>query len=182
MTKTKFDKKHSEFSNKAHEAAKVQIYPVLFNNHKLEFESTLMNMGERGRILDGEMAIDRVVKIIGNRGDVPFTIQERFRKPQYAKFKDITITLFNHASGMHGELYKLGYCSTFVYGFYDESKDSFIDWVAVNVPALMFAIAKGDLKYTTHFNEKQQEFICIKFEDLEEKRLLHFWANKKTAI
>ncbi|MFW6025147.1 MAG: hypothetical protein ACOCRX_02285, partial [Candidatus Woesearchaeota archaeon] len=87
MPQTKYEEKNGLFSNRAHQAARRLLYPLIFPSSALEFEAeTLLHESKRGQILDGEMAVDRVVRVkrANLHKGLNFTIQERFRRPQYA--------------------------------------------------------------------------------------------------
>lgn len=176
---TPFSNDNADFTNKAHQAARWQVYPMLFRLpiDNLEFESTLLNMGERERQYDGEMAIDRIVKVKPATFDIQplgFTIQERFRKPKFAKYKDITITEWNPISNKPGELYKLQ-AQLFMYGYYNEANNSFIDVVVFDVAKTLMGICNKSLKYSRGVNPRtKQPFVTIKFDDLSKEKCLLF--------
>lgn len=167
--RTEFTQANKDFSDKAHKAAQWLIYPYVFNAtpDKITYETTDLGQSERGTRLDGEMAIDRVVRVQtpNLRQSLPFSVQERFRKPYAAKWKDITVTEWNNASNMPSELYKIS-ALLFVYGYYNEQTNSFLDAIVVNVPALLFAIATGTVSYTRENNKKRQSFLGFSFDAL----------------
>jgi len=137
---TAYSQGNQSFSDNAHVCAQAQIYPELFNvkPEQLKFTSTSLSLGAKEKILDGEMAIDRIVsvKVRWFRADIEFTIQERFRRKKYAKHKDITITEWNKTTDMKSELFKLN-AGIFVYGYYDDEADNMLDWIAFNTAALL---------------------------------------------
>jgi hypothetical protein len=55
----------------------------------------------------------------GLRAPLGFTIQERFRRPRYAEFQDLTLTEWNGNSNLPSELYKIR-AGMFLYGYYSE--------------------------------------------------------------
>jgi hypothetical protein len=63
--RTTFEAANQEFSNKAHMLARTDIYPLLFNLplDRIEFESVTGLDTPRHQILDGEMAVDRIVNV-----------------------------------------------------------------------------------------------------------------------
>lgn len=176
--RTQFDQSHKDFSDKAHKAAQTLIYPKIFRTSKLVFETTDLKDSEHSRILDGEMGIDRIVYVTVENLNAPikFTIQERFRTPQYYKWQDITITEWNNNSNLPSELYKInsGY---FVYGYYDVDKNYFLDAICVSVPDLLHSIATNRLIYSRRMNPKNQYFIGIKFTDLAKSSLITWRIN-----
>lgn len=178
---TPYSKDNGDFSNVAHRCAQKQLYPFIFGvtQERLSFEDTLLELNERGRVLDGEMAIDRIVKIKvdGLRLPLVFTVQERFRKPKYLSSQDITVTEWNKVTGKPSELYKIA-ANIFVYGYFDPSKQNFLDAVAVDVPVMLSGLACGELKYTTSPNPRsKQDFIALTFEDLLNYGCLLFWMH-----
>ncbi len=126
-----------------------------------------LNQGEMGKILDGEMGVDRIVNVTTKSllAPIVFTVQERFRRPQFAKYQDLTITEWNHVSGMPSELYKIN-AGLFLYGYYDMNRKVFVDAICVTVPDLLLAIVTDEIKYEKRRNKKQQTFFTFKFEDL----------------
>ena len=159
--RTKYEAENGDFSNTAHLAARRLIYPKVLNcdRNELDFEDILFDMSERDRILDGKLGIDRIVKckIKDLRFPLSITVQERFRRPEYAKYKDITITEFNHATEQPSELYKIT-AGLFLYGYYDELQDIFLDYIVINTTGLLLALARNELNYERRRNKKDRIF------------------------
>ena len=169
---TPYDKRRAEWSDRAHRAAQELIYPEVFGvpKERLQFESTLLADSPRGEVLDGELGVDRIVHVSvgGLMKPIQFTVQERFRSPAYAKYQDLTVTEWNHASGLPSELYKIT-AELFLYGYYDDQARRFTDALLVNVADLKFGITRGTLRYERVFYEaKQQSFLTFKFSGLEQ--------------
>lgn len=186
MSKTPFSDVNKDFSEAAHTNAKNSIYPKLFSmppdSLSFEVQEDLLT-SQRWSVLDGELAIDRIVKVttIGLRSPIEITVQERFRKPQYQKFQDITITEHNNATNETGELYKLK-AHYFVYGYYDKDKNKMLDAVAVNIPSLLVKLANKKLVYSHGKNTRSnQDFIGIKFADLRKANLME-WEMKTLSF
>lgn len=181
MARTIYQPENAAFSNKAHLSARKLLYPRIFckPEESLAYEDTLLSMSERGRILDGEMGIDRIVKVTVPSLHAPlvFTVQERFRRPQFAKYKDLTITEWNNASDLPSELYKIN-AGIFLYGYYDEVGNGFIDAIAINVTALLLMIARGQMSYSSERNRKQQSFLAFKFDALFDAGVVMHWLNQ----
>ena len=181
--RTEYTAKNAEFSNLAHLAAQRLIYPFLFrcDPAQLSFESTLLETSEKNKILDGEMAVDRIVTVTvsGLHAPLSMTIQERFRRPEFSKYQDVTITEWNGASGLPSELYKIkaGY---FVYGYYDDRQDLFTDAIAISVPDLQLRIIRGEIKYGRGVNKKQQSFFTFGFNELHRCNLIRYRQNTTT--
>jgi len=178
MAKTLYQPENAKFSEIAHKAARKQIYPLIFKTHNLEFEDTLLQTSDRGRILDGEMGVDRIVEVSVKTLHAPlvFTVQERFRRPEFVKYKDLTITEWNHASNLPSELYKIN-AGIFLYGYYDENEKRFIDAIAINVTDLLLVIAREKIYFTPKLNKKQQSFLAFSFASLKKSGVVVFWLD-----
>lgn len=179
--RTIFQPENANFSQKAHLAARIQIYPSIFKTtlQNLEFEDTILNTSERNTILDGEMGIDRIVNVAVKNLHAPlvFTIQERFRRPEYAHYKDLTITEWNGASGLPSELYKIN-AGLFLYGYFNEFQNTFIDAIAINTTDLLIAICRNEISYTKRRNKKQQDFVAFTFSGLENAGVVKYHLEK----
>ena len=177
MARTQYEAHNAAFSQQAHEVAQQLLYPSIFGvpRSRLSFEDTLLGQSERASVLDGEMGVDRIVRVMveGLKAPLLFTIQERFRRPEYARYRDITVTEWNHASSMPSELYKIN-AGLFVYGYYDDCCECFVDAIVVNVFDLLLAVAKGDVYYSRGRNRKQQKFLSFRFADLTELGLVRY--------
>lgn len=102
--RTNFSTENSLFSDKAHLAVHTQLYPFVFNvtSDHISYESvTLSNdpTDPRHQIMNGEMAIDRIVNVSLDYLTFPltYTVQERFRRTTAKKWQDITITEHNNS-------------------------------------------------------------------------------------
>jgi len=174
--RTEFEQKNSKFSDKAHIAAQTQLYPKLFNvtPDKIVYEDVTLSEDPRHKILDAEMAVDRVLSIsMGTlRFPITYTVQERFRRPQYKKYQDITITECNLNSGVKSELYKLS-GGLFVYGYFNENTNMIEQFIVLCSSELLYKIVRGDLKkWSVETNRKNQTFITIKFDILRNNKLI----------
>jgi len=186
MISTPYSNKNQLFSDAAHMAAQSQIYPALFNvsHEQLKFTSTSLSMGSKEKILDGEMAVDRIisVKVKWFTGDIEFTIQERFRRKRFMRYQDVTITEWNHATNQKGELFKLN-AGIFVYGYFDDIIKKIVGWIAFDTTHLLFRLISRQPKIKTieqakNDNDKnciirginprsKQSFLTFKFEHLD---------------
>ena len=166
---TRFEQHNQDFSDKAHAAAQSLVYPRIFkcDENMLSFDSASVSDGGEKAILDGQMAVDRLIEVTvaGLRHPIQHTVQERFRRPGYRNFRDITITEWNHASNQPSELYKIK-CGIFTYGYYYEEEKRFGDVIAVDVSAFLMAMTVGGIEYTKRTNQKKQDFICVTFDEL----------------
>ncbi len=184
MAATIYQKDNANYSDAVHALARRQVYPKLFGADaaSITYEAdTLVGQSPLGDVLDGEMGIDRIVRVSvkGLTGVLSFTVQERFRRPQYAQRRDITVTEWNHASGLPSELYKIQ-AQIFLYGYADKEHDPtwITEAVAVNTTSLLMAIVQGSVMYETRTNKKQQTFLAIPFAELESNDLV-IWRTKK---
>lgn len=184
---TKFEQRNQDFSDTAHAAAQSLVYPRLFRceQSRLKFESASVNDGGEKAILDGQMAVDRLIKVTvdGFRCPLEYTVQERFRRPGYSKYRDITITEWNNASNQPSELYKIK-CGIFTYGYYDEHQRIFGEVIAIDVPAFQLAMTTGAIAFTKRTNRKQQDFICVTFDALFDAGVVmaHLHASNANAV
>ena len=170
--RTKYSKSNAEFSNLAHTCAKLLIYPQIFKTIDLKFESTLVGDDKRNSVLDGELAIDRIVHVVSKdnklKGPLKFTVQERFRKINYVHYKDLTITEWNYNSDLPSELYKIA-SGMFLYGYFDPVNLFFREVILINTIDLLFQMSQGLLDYKIKRNPKNQTFLVIPFDLLEER-------------
>jgi hypothetical protein len=181
--RTPYSNNNQAFSDAAHLCAREAIYPALFkcDPAALTFESVSVADGGRAEILDGEMAIDRLVsvKIPSLSGPLLFTVQERFRRVKFDGYTDLTITEYNAASKQLSELYKMT-AGVFVYGFYDDKRDRFTKWLAADVNKMLHGIVTGELSYTKQTNGRSgQNFVGIEAAALFENGCLLSGTNKK---
>ena len=170
MAITPYSTVNQSFSDLAHEVAVHAVYPALFrcDRRQLSFETTSVSQGGRGAILDGEMAVDRIVKVRHPELKAPltFTVQERFRRMKFSRYNDLTISEYNDTSRRPSELYKMT-AGIFLCGFFDDNEQTFDKWIAADVNKLLFRMATGTLPHTKSRNKRSnQTFICIQATDL----------------
>lgn len=183
--RTPFSQTNQAFSNAAHEAAKSLVYPELFNCDPCDitFDTTSVADGGQNAILDGQMAVDRLVHVTAKKlsGKITHTIQERFRRERYSSFRDITITEYNHASGQQSELYKIK-SGIFVYGYFFPDREQFGEVIAVDVSRLLMAISEERIRFKKEDNRRsQQTFITLKFDDLHDSNVV-VWHRGTIAV
>lgn len=181
---TPYSTRNQSFSDAAHAAAQSLVYPAMLDCERelLSFDSSSVSDGGEKAILDGQMAVDRIVSVTvsGLRGPIEHMIQERFRRQEYARFRDITITEWNHASNQKSELYKLK-AGVFLYGYFDDERNSFGEVIAVNTSALLMAIGRRSVSYTKAINPRSnQSFLCLKFDSLHEAGLVAWHLDTRS--
>lgn len=185
MQATPFSSDNKAHSDAAHLAARLQIYPALFKTDaaNIDYEDQGAIETPRWGALDGDMSIDRIVKVSvkGLRQPLIFTVQERFRRPDSAWRQDITVTEWNPRSNLPSELYKIS-ANFFLYGYFDKDKDRFVDAICVNVPDLLLSIVSQSVKYDRKTNPRtQQPFLCFKFADLHEASMVIYRMRETQA-
>ncbi len=170
---TPYSQRLQAFSNKGHLCAQTAIYPLIFPNSQLQFVPL---PEEQARTLDADMGTDRhmLVKVQTLREAFSVLVQERFREIKWATCRDITVTEWNRNSNLPGELYKIK-AEMFLYAYYDEVNDKFIEAIAFSVLNLKIKIAQGLIKHTSGLNTRSnQTFLKFKFDDLEKQHISVF--------
>ncbi len=167
---TPYSSQNQTFSDKGHMCAQDTVYPLLFKTEKenLLFTCTSLNMGEKQKILDGEMAIDRIVSVKCKNLSAPleFTFQERFRRIEYKRYQDFTVTEWNYKSDQKSELYKLN-AGFFLYGYFDEKLNQLQGWIVIKTADFLLKMVNSEIPYETGENKRTlQSFFCFKFKDL----------------
>lgn len=184
---TPYSEENKSFTDAAHLSARSQVYPKIFGVQPTQIsyekqEDLLLD--KRWQILDGQMGIDQLIKVSVQdlRHPLPFTVQERFREMKYQRYKDITITENNGVSGAIAELYKLQ-ADYFLYGYFNQSKSEIADAVLVPVSSLKRKLVLKTLGYTKSPNPRSsQQFISIKFDDLQKHNLLEWQLKPVLSI
>jgi len=181
---TPYSEENQKFTDMAHIAATKQIYPELFMTDNFEIRDTSLSIGEKERIIDGEMAIDKIVyvKKQGLNAPIEFMIQERFRRKEYLKYQDITITEWNHKTDIKSELFKLN-AGIFIYGYYDHENNDILDWVAINTLSLLYKIVTKPLpaKVSRNTNYRSgQTFLSFGFDLLDNAGLILARKNNES--
>jgi hypothetical protein len=169
ITHTPHSKANQRFTDAAHECAKAVVYPDMFGVERHQIDYTPLDGDEeRARLLDTTVAVDRLFRVTVThlRLPIPSTIQERFRRVEYAKFDDITITEWNNNTNLPSELYKIR-ADWFVYGYFDQERRHFLRVVAVPMPNLKRMLVRDELPHAKGQNPRTgQTFITIRMPDL----------------
>lgn len=175
--RTIFEQSKANWSNKAHLSARKTLYPLIFDcdASELSYESTtISDGGEKNRILDGSLAIDRTVSVeCGLNNPIKYTVQERFRKKRFSRYRDLTITEWNHQSNLPSELYKIS-ALLFLYAYWDD-RTGFGEAIVLNTLNLLEMIKNGDVSVRKRLNHKKQSFICVPFDELMTKQGVVFF-------
>ncbi len=183
MTWDAASQKRSAFSDAAHKAARRDIYPSVLQTDPslLSFESVEYDESEREQVLDQDLGIDRLieVKIESLYSPIRFSSQERFRLPQFADYQDLTVTEWHHGNDSPAELHKI-LADLFVYGYYDELADKFLDAIVIPVVSLKLALIHDRVVYERRRNDRAQSFLTIKFADLAAAKVPH-WRMPRPA-
>ena len=172
---TPYSRTNRQFTERAHELAQQQVYPDMFGVAVEQIDYQLLKDDTaRAFLLDTAVAVDRLLRVTVKhlRMPITFDVQERFRRPQYHRFQDITITEWNHNTNQPSELYKIR-AGWFVYGYYDDQRGVFLDVVAIPVPELLWAITSGRLPHKTGDNPRSnQTFVAVRIPDLHHHCLM----------
>jgi hypothetical protein len=184
MSRTEFNKDNKDFTERAHHAAREQVYPHLFTRDPdIEFENVDRGGSDVHDILDQQLGVDvRLHVEVPQLGQpVPIHVQERFRRPEYRDFQDITITKFNNASGKESEISKIA-AQYLIYGYFEGTLNEVQEAVCVNIPVLLRRIAAGCVDYgDENSNDKKQDFVDITFDELDRVGALAFHLDRTNS-
>jgi len=156
------------------------IYPRFFRHGTIvDTINAATSHDSNIRYLDLNLAIDRIVNVVGPASPIPmsFYFQERFRKPEWRWCGDVTITTYNRESGERSELYKLA-AEYMVYGYYDGTTDRFVEAFVFWTTRLKRRVNTGKLEYTQSVNKKGQEFATIPISRLRKEGILLFQLTR----
>jgi len=178
---TRFDDVKKDFTDRAHEAAREQVYPHLFASDidELKIENVTSGQSPEHDVLDQRLAVDVIVRASPPhfQQSVPVYVQERFRRPKYRHHQDITITKFNNESGKESEFSKIA-AQQFIYGYYEPALNEIQEAICVNTMVLLRQIVDGEIGTGENQNEKKQDFITVTFEELREAGATAFHLDR----
>lgn len=174
MSRTVFSRERYAFTQRAHLAARQQLYPLMYPGG-VDFR----DVTKTARDLDYAIDCELDVTIAGLRAPVRIGVQERFRTPQHLRYGDVSITEWNLATDQPSELHKLG-AQMFVYGFYDTDRDRIVLAVAVDVGLMQWALAHDELDYERR-RRGDQSFIVIRFAALRELGAVLYVHDRRTG-
>ena len=157
-----------ERSDRAHEAAKVDIYPALFTPRRdrgcLVYSNGIQDGGEALRE-DRELGIDTTISWQSNKyakwglATPITTIQERCRHPKFARFSDLTITVMN-PTGHPGDWFKCK-AEFYLYGYFDMDENRFEKAYLIRRSTLVAHVLSTEHGVSMGKNTKGQSFLCI---------------------
>jgi len=178
---TPFDDNNKDFTDKAHAAARTQVYPHLFASGgvEIEIENVSVDDSDAHEILDQRLGVDVIIRATPPvfEQSIPIYVQERFRRPEYRHHQDITITKFNNKSDEVSEISKIA-AQVFIYGYYEPALDEIQEAICVNTTVLLRQIIDGGLANGERQNPKEQDFITISFDELQEAGAVAFHLNR----
>ena len=171
---TPYNRDRQEFSDRGHKKSQSVVYPKLFNTTQDKLEFAVLDE-EKAKMLDCEEATDRRVRATVTRlkGPLSFDFQERFRRPKFMDYQDITMTEWNYNSNLPSELYKIR-AHLFLYGYYDPTSDTILEAIVFHVSPILLQIAHGKLAYRRGTNNKNQSFLTITFDELKRSGAVAF--------
>ena len=181
-----FSNQQTKFTNTAHDTImKIGFYDKILPRNNINVHSTnVIHKGydEESRILDIKYGVDYRIIIHNPRlGDIPITIQERFRDIKYYDNQDLTIRL-ETKNGKPSELSKIN-ADLFIYGYYNINNNKFKEIIVIDMVRVKLGLARETLQFTIKKNKgRDSKFIIIKFEDLTNiKAILYTYKNDKLS-
>lgn len=184
MSKTRFDEQRKLKTERAHDAAETQVYPHLFKEDvTIRFTPTDRQENKIHEVMDGQLGIDLKIEVDASLVDqpIPLYVQERFRDPDYRSYQDLTITKYNNASDRVSEVSKIA-AHWIVYGYYESTLHEIQEAICVNVPILARRLIGGDVDIDEKENDKDQDFIGVPFNTLDEIGALVCHLNRTESV
>lgn len=116
---------------------------------------------------DAEQGIDKIIELRYNDRIERVTVQERFRRAKYARYRELTATEANHATGRKGDFHKLE-ADLYVYGYLADDL-TWIEAIVVDVPTLkrLFRI-EAIIPERSFYRRKQQTILGFPFDKLDQ--------------
>lgn len=151
------------FTKRAHLAAQRQFYPPMNDYRSIKFQDTVGSDLDMKHCIDFRLGLKRP----GLKAPMVISVQERWRRPEFRRFRDVTITAWNLATNLPAELHKLD-AHIFVYGFYDEATDRIVEATAIRTVDMVAGIHSGRLEYQEGTRgDLNQSFVSIKVDALK---------------
>jgi hypothetical protein len=167
VAKIKFDKHHYEFSDYASRVAERTIYSDFVNReHPDNLGFGLIDRG--GTRDDFDLGIDRILEVRCPDRIVEYTVQERFRRHPYARYRQLTATQVNLESDQKGDFEKLE-ADLYVYGYLDTDL-SWIEAIVVDAKRLKRMHDDGIIPPSDRklYKRKSQVIIAWDFDLLDQ--------------
>jgi len=154
-----------DFSDRANTLADVQ-YHDYFSRFGTVLQIERFPCGHETHLLDREFAIDvriHVKPLEGKLEKVVFTLQEKFRRPSYQRFQDITIEYFqDRHSNELGDWSKLA-VEYYAYGYasHDETPGEFLEFYLLDYPLLKQLLAMGIIPYEICHSSSRASMLTV---------------------
>lgn len=164
---TPFDKHNYDYSEYASRVAERTIYKSLVDKlHPRHQGFSLLDMG--GTQADFQEGLDKVLEVRLSDRIVEYRVQERFRRPSYAKYRQLTATDANLMTGQTGDLHKLD-VDFYVYGYLNIDL-SWEEAVVVDARRFVRLHREGILQPedVRLYKRKQQRIFAFSFHKLDQ--------------
>lgn len=168
----RYDRERHNFSKRAHRAA----WPVY---KKWLPESALIIDLERSKrdvYRDEDYAVRVYLEKAGHH--VEMSVQEKFRRMEHADYRDLTIAYYD--GDRDGPLHlEDTWADYIVYGYYDDKADAVGEVIVVNMGEVKRLLSAGLVEYETReHGDKELEFLCIPFSEIEDTSAEVYHYNK----
>ena len=154
-----------DFSDRANALADVQ-YRDYFSRFGEVLQIERFPCGHERHLLDREFAIDvriHIKPLEGKLEKIVFTLQEKFRRPSYQRFQDITIEyLQNRYSHELGDWSRLA-VELYAYGYVDHSETpgEFKEFYLLDYPLLKQLLVMGVIPYEIRHSSSRASMLTV---------------------
>lgn len=155
-----------DFSGRANALAD-EFYREFFQQFGDVQEIERFPNGTEKHILDREFAIDVQIHCISG---VVFTLQEKFRRPQYQTFQDITIEYQqNRHTGEKGDFFRLA-VDYYAYGYADHAKkpEKFLEFYLLDYCKLKQLLAQQIVPYKIMHSSSNASMLTVPIDKIPE--------------
>lgn len=171
MARTPFDPHNHSFSEAAHRLARTGFYKELeamIARHSGTKVARVLWEDMFGTREDTDLGIDRNLYVFGTDGsERALSVQERFRRQRFVRYRELTVTQANHASGERGDFWKLQ-ADLYAYGYVYDDMSDFAEAVVVSVPRLKSLFENKCIRPNQSYYERKQQTIWgFPFDELE---------------
>ncbi len=135
--------------------------------------------GQERHLLDREFAIDVRVHVSPAEGKltkIVFTLQEKFRRPSYRQFQDITIEYMqNRFSKELGDWSRLA-VEYYAYGYADHSEtpSDFLEFYLLDYRRLKELLSTGVIPYKIKHSSSNASMLTVALEDIRSHHVAVF--------